>query len=242
MIKWLFIFLLTFSLQLIGQHDTLFLLNGGVKVAKIDTFDYDFVYYRNINKGGKVGKKRRKNLDHVFALKKERQPITYIYRQDSVIDNYFSIEQMEYYLKGRQQAKKYFRPYKTLLYGTALGTGVALYSLFPIKYGVKERYTEVLDTVTNRVYPVRVMNAQTLSPPIPFWEIIPIGAFAYYQGAAKKTKDFKSDDPELFKNEAFMIGYKESVIDRKVFASIGSSLGAYITTMLGYLVFDPVAD
>ena len=31
----------------------------------------------------------------------------------------------------------------------------------------------------------------------------------------------------------FMIGYKESVIDRKVFASIGSSLGAYITTMLG---------
>ena len=120
-------------------------------------------------------------------LKKERQPITYIYRQDSVIDNHFSIEQMEYYLKGRQQAKSIWnliKPYcMALLWEQELH-----YIPFPIKYGVKEQYTEVLDTVTNRVYPVRVMNAQTLSPPIPFWEIIPIGALATTKELLKKLR------------------------------------------------------
>ena len=159
-----------------------------------------------------------------------------------MIDNYFSVREMDFYLKGRRQAKKYYKPYKTLISGALVGSSVALYSLFPIKYGSKDRFTEVLDTVTNRIYTTRTIDYQTLSVPIPFWEILPLGIYVYYNGSAKNTENFKADNPQLFKNKAFMIGYKESVIDKKVFAALGSSLGSYLITMIGYLVFDPNAD
>lgn len=230
----------TFSVN--AQLDTLFLLNGKIKSAKIDTFDSNFVFYKKVKKDGKLGKKRKKNLDHIFSIQENKQEIRYIYRQDSMIDNYLSLVEMDFYLKGRRQAKKHFKPRKTLIMGATVGTGIALYSLFPIKYGSKERFAEVLDTVTNRVYTTKTINYQTLSIPIPFWEILPLGVYVYYNGAAKNTENFNADNPDLFQNNAFMIGYKESVIDKKVLAAVGSSLGSYLTTMLGYLVFDPIAD
>ena len=44
---------------------------------------------------------------------------------------------------------------------------------------------------------------------------------------------------ELFKNEMFLMGYRETVVNRQVYAAAGSSFGSYLLTSLGYLVFDP---
>ena len=44
---------------------------------------------------------------------------------------------------------------------------------------------------------------------------------------------------ELFKNNMFLMGYKETVINRQVYAAAGSSFGSYLLTSLAYLIFDP---
>lgn len=240
MIKRVFlIVLLSISYNLSAQ-DTLNLLSGKSKLIQADTMDFDFFYYHKIKKDGTLGKQKKKNLDHIFSVDYKKGGTKYIYQKDTMFDNFFSVREMEYYLEGRRQARKNYRPYKTLIMGAGLGTGIALYSLFPIKYGEKVRVNEVLDTVTNSIVNVTYYDAKAITVPIPYWELIPLGIFTYYQGSAKNTKSFKADDMEMFKSEAFMVGYKETVINRKVLAAVGSSIGSYFLTMLGYITFDPI--
>lgn len=202
--------------------------------------DFDFLYYHKVKPDGTLGKKKKKNLDHIFSVDYKKGETRYIYQEDTLFDNFFSIKEMEYYLEGRRQARKHYKPYKTIVYGTALGTGVALYSLFPIKYGEKTRTETFLDTVTNSAVNVTLKSKEAITVPIPYWELLPLGIFTYYQGNAKNTKSFKADDMEKFKSEAFMVGYKETVINRKVLAAVSSSIGSYLITMLGYITFDPI--
>ena len=240
MVKKLLIVLILCATSTFAQ-DTLQLLNGKQKLGMVETMDYDFVYYRKIKKNGELGRKRKKNLDHIFSIN-QADTVVFVYKKDSMFDNYWSVNQMKYYLEGRRQARKHYKPYKTLLIGAGVGTGVAMYSLFPIKYGEKERFLYLRDTVTNSIVEVKYMDSQALTIPVPYWEIIPLGVYIYYQGAARDSKNFKADDKEMFKNEMFMLGYKETVIDRKVFSAVGSSVGSFLTTMLGYMVFDPVGN
>lgn len=235
---------ITFLLLLISStifaQDTLVLLNGKYKYVVVDSMDYDFVFYKKIKKSGKEGSRKRKNLDHVYAIDYKEGERKLIYQKDSLLDNFWSPSQMEYYLEGRRQARKHFKPFKTALIGAGVGTGIALYSLFPIKYGAKEKVLFLRDTITNSVVPVRYTNQQALTVPVPFWEVIPMGVYVYYAGTAPDGKKFKADDKEMFKNEVFMIGYKETVVDRKVFAAVGSCVGSFLTTILGYMIFDPL--
>lgn len=222
-------------------QDTLNLLNGKSKLIKVDTMDYDFVYYNKVKKDGSIGGKKKKNLDHIFSIEKQ-DTCLFVYQQDSLFDNFWSVSEMGHYLDGRQQARKYYKPYKTLLIGAGIGTGVAMYSLFPIKYGEKERLFVLRDSVTNSTDTVRFIDRQALTIPIPYWEILPLGIYVYYAGSASDSKNFKADDQEDFKNEAFMTGYKETVIDRKVYSAVGASVGSFLTTIFGYMIFDPVTD
>ena len=235
------LFLLVLCATSTFAQDTLQLLNGKHKLGVVDTMDFDFIFYRKVKKNGELGRRKKKNLDHVFSINKA-DTVVFVYQKDSMFDNYWSVNQMKHYLEGRRQARKHYKPYKTMLTGAAVGTGVAMYSLFPIKYGEKERFLKLRDTVTNSTVELKYMDAQALTIPVPYWEIIPIGVYVYYQGAARDSKNFKADDQEMFKNEMFMLGYKETVIDRKVFSAVGSSVGSFLTTMLGYMIFDPVGN
>ncbi len=235
----LFVFILTFSMSLAAQ-DTINFISGKSKLVQVDSLDFDFLYYHKIKKDGTIGGKKKKNLDHLFSVDYKNGETRYVYQEDTLFDNIFSIGEMKYYLEGRRQARKHFKPYKTMLMGAGLGTGVALYSLFPIKYGGKDRVSQFYDPVTNSFVPVVSNVPNSLTVPIPYWELIPLGAFTYYQGAAKNTKSFKADDMEMFKSEAFMVGYKETVINRKVLAAIGSAISSWAITMVGYIYLDPV--
>lgn len=228
--------------QTLFAQDTLHLMSGKIKYIQADSMDYDYLYYHKIKKNGEVGRKKRKNLDFIFSINYKNEDRKYIYQKDTMLDNFFSVGQMEYYLEGKRQAAKNFKPYITFAKGVVVGTGVAMYSLFPIVYDETDRFVEVLDTVTNSVVTVRYVDPKALSIPIPYWEIIPLGAFIYFEGNAKNTKRFKADDDTLFKNEAFMTGYKEKVVDKKVIAAFGSSVGSYLATIFSYLLFDPVSE
>jgi len=223
------------------SQDTLNLLNGKSKVASVEKIDFDFVYYKTIKKDGTFGKRKKKNLDHIFSVVKPDTSI-YIYQKDSLLDNFWSIGEMKNYLEGRRQARKYFKPYKTLLIGAGIGTGVAMYSLFPIKYGKKESVVFIKDTITNSIVTVRFEDYQSLTIPIPYWEVMPLGLYAYYSGKVSESKKFKADNMDMFSEEMFSIGYKETVIDRKIYSAVGASFASFLTTLMGYMIFDPVEN
>ena len=218
------------------SQDTLKLLNGKHKLAVFEKIESDFVYYKKIKKDGAIGKRKKKNLDYIFSVNKLDTCI-YVYQKDSLMGNYWSIEEMKDYIEGRRQARKYFKPYKTLLIGAGVGTGIAFYSLFPIKYNEKERYT-INDNNDSILY----KDYNTLTIPIPFWEVIPLSIYSYYSSKVKDVNRFKADYMEMFSKEMFVLGYKETVINRKTYSAFGSSLGSFLTTALGYVIFNPVEN
>ena len=59
--------------------------------------DSDFVYYKEIKKDGSLSKIKKKNLDYIFTVNKPDSCI-YIYKKDSLLDNYWSNEEMKDYL------------------------------------------------------------------------------------------------------------------------------------------------
>tara|TARA_Y100000589_G_scaffold62407_1_gene53714 strand:+ start:43597 stop:44319 length:723 start_codon:yes stop_codon:yes gene_type:complete len=232
-----FFFITTFCFS----QDTLILLNGKTKLAVVEKIGFDFVHYKKIKKDGTIGHRKKKNLDHIFSVNKTDTCI-YVYQKDSMLDNFWSVSEMKSYLKGRRQARKHFKPYKTMLIGAGIGTGVAMYSLFPIKYGEKESILYVKDTITNSYVTVRFKDYQSLTIPMPYWEIIPLGIYAYYSGKASDSKKLKADDMEMFSEEMFTLGYQETVIDRKIYSAVGASFASFLTTLAGYMIFDPVEN
>lgn len=207
------------------------LLNGKVKLSEVQSMDSDFVYYKEIKKDGSLSKIKKKNLDYIFTVNKPDSCI-YIYKKDSLLDNYWSNEEMKDYLEGRRQARKHFKPYKTLLIGAGVGTGIAFYSLFPIKYNEK---SYMIDDSLHKEY-------NTLTIPIPLWEVIPLSIYSYYSSNVKDVNRFKADDMEMFSKEMFVLGYKETVINRKTYSAFGSSLGSCLTVILGNIIFNPIEE
>lgn len=236
-----FILVLLIGNEVLAQ-DTLQLLNGRTKLVQVIKEDYDYVQYRKYKSDSTYGRKRKKDLENVFAIAYQDKKVSQIYREDSLVGNYWSIAEMQDYLKGRRQARKHFKPYKTFMIGLAVGTGVSMYSIFPPVYDHKDVYTQVYDTITNTWTNVYYKKPQALAVPIPYWEVIPLSAYVYFAGRITNDKKFKADDMELFKNKMFLMGYKETVIDRQVYAAAGSSFGSFIVTTLGYVLLDPAQD
>ncbi len=237
--KTILIFIVLFIGNITIAQDTIQLLNGKTKLVKVIKEDYDWVSYRSINKNGKEGRKRKKNIEHIFAIAYQDSTLSQIYKKDTIYDNYWSINDMKLYLEGRRQARKHFKPYKSFIIGMAVGTGVAMYSIFPPIISRKDTYTQVHDSITNKWVTVSYKKPFALSVPFPFWEVIPISAYVYGASAITNDKKFVSVKMELFKNNMFLMGYKETVINRQVYAAAGSSFGSYLLTSLAYLIFDP---
>lgn len=229
------------SVAVFGQ-DTLQLLNGKTKIVEVVSEDYDEVRYRKIKKNGELGRIHSKNTDYIFAVIYKDSTTSQVYQLDSLVDNYWTVAQMKYYLEGRRQARKHFRPYKTFMLGLAVGSGVALYGNFPPVISEKDQSVQVYDSITGGYVTVNSVQPTALALSLPYWEIIPLSAFVY--GASRITidKNFKADDHDLFQNKMFIMGYKETVINRQTYAAAGSSLGSLIIVKLSYLFFDPILD
>lgn len=239
--KILFVFILLFG-QNISAQDTLRLMSGKEKMVAFQSMDYDFVYYKKIKKNGKLSRKKKKNLDFIFSINFKDSAAHYVYKQDTLFGNDFSLTEMEYYLEGKRQARKHYKTYKTALIGTSVGVGVAMYSLFPIKYNQQiDSISASLDPVTLRYRGIYQESSDALTIPIPYWEIIPLGTYIYFASHAH-PKNIKADDPDLKEQEAFVIGYKEVATNMRVLTSTVSSISSYLLTTLGYIIFDPISN
>ena len=233
--RFLLFFVLTSTLSF--SQDTLTLLNGKVKLSEFQSMDFENVYYKEIKKDGGLSKIKKKKLDYVFSINKTDSCI-YFYKKDSLSDNYWSNEEMKEYLEGRRQGRKHFKPYKTLLIGAGVGTGLAFYSLFPIRYGEKQVSEKVIDIEIDDTTTISYTDFKTVTIPIPYWEIVPLGVYVYYSSKAGNIDNFEADNMEMFSKEMFVIGYQETVINRKTYSAVGASLGSFLTVMLGNIIFN----
>ena len=113
----IFFLIAVLLLSVLGKsQDTLFFMNGKDMLVKYkDTTDLKVVY-------NKKGKDKSSYVENIFAVGTSKGRI-YFYKQDTVVGDDYSIEQMEQYQIGLRLAKKNFNT--DLTAGVATVTGLA---------------------------------------------------------------------------------------------------------------------
>lgn len=125
------------SLSAFSQSkDTVLLMNGNVVVEKvIDTL----IGAVTVMHPEKAGDKLHFEYDQVYAVKYASGFTDYYYRQDSLLGNYFTRDEMEYYIYGERDARKGFKARGSLIGSGAVGLvsgglGIFFAPVFPVGY------------------------------------------------------------------------------------------------------------
>ncbi len=125
------------SLSCFSQSkDTVLLMNGNIVVEKvIDTV----IGAVTVMHPEKAGEKLHFEYDQIYAVKYASGFTDYYYRQDSLLGNYFTRDEMEYYMYGERDARKGFKPRGSLIGAGAVGLvsgglGIFFAPVFPVGY------------------------------------------------------------------------------------------------------------
>lgn len=116
--------------------DTIMLMNGNVVVEKVlDTL----LGAVTVVNPAKTTEKLHYEYDEVYAVKYSTGFIDYFYTQDTLKGNYFTREEMEYYIYGERDARKGFKARGALIGAGVVGLasgGVGLFfaPVFPYGY------------------------------------------------------------------------------------------------------------
>jgi len=115
--KWHFIFLILFSCTVKSQTDTLYFMNGQVIGEKVmDTL----LGAITINDAKKPGKRLHYEHDQLYMVLFSDGYKRYYYQQDTLKYNWFTREEMWYFMKGERDSRRGFKPI-----GCAIGASIA---------------------------------------------------------------------------------------------------------------------
>ncbi|MFM7023583.1 MAG: hypothetical protein ACKOXB_11465 [Flavobacteriales bacterium] len=98
-----------FACGFVAAQDKIELLSGRIRTGVIDHETDTYIYY---SKKGK-GLKSRVNKERVFRVMKSVGDTVYVYKQDTLLEDDYSIEQIEKHIAGQKEARKYYKPWKT---------------------------------------------------------------------------------------------------------------------------------
>ncbi len=116
-------------------QDTINFLNGKIKYVEVVPFDNDSLV-KNVFIKKKSGKIKEVKKDNVFNVVFHDGKEVLIYKQDSLDDNYFTVEQARMYLLGAQDARKHYHSHFSKIFSVgvgAAGVSLAWYGLsFPV--------------------------------------------------------------------------------------------------------------
>ena len=136
-LSFLLVALQLISLSCFSQSkDTVLLMNGNIVVEKvIDTL----IGAVTVMHPEKAGEKLHFEYDQIYAVKYASGFTDYYYRQDSLLGNYFTRDEMEYYIYGERDARKGFKPRGSLIGAGAVGLvsgglGIFFAPVFPVGY------------------------------------------------------------------------------------------------------------
>lgn len=111
-----------------AQHkDTIFLMNGNIVAEKVlDTL----IGAVTIVNPEKPNEKLHYEYDEIFCVKYANGFIDYYYSQDTLKGNYFTREEMNYYMLGERDARKGFKARGSLIGAGLLGAATGGLGLF----------------------------------------------------------------------------------------------------------------
>ena len=150
--------LFVFSISIKAQNkDTILLMNGNIVVEKvIDTL----IGAVTIVNPAKVTEKLHYEYDDIYCVKYASGFTDYYYTQDTMKGNYFTREEMKYYMYGERDARKGFKAPGSLIGAGLLGLasgglGIFFAPIFPYSYMALSGITKVRirhSTISNPNY------------------------------------------------------------------------------------------
>lgn len=123
--------LLIFSMaiKMANSQEKVNLLNGKVLEGTIQSTEDEKITMMVNEKKGKVYDTYLENY-RVFSIITSDGKENIIYKQDSSIGNFLEPKDMNFYIKGEQDAYKNYRPIGTMIIGTTLGLGLGIFDTY----------------------------------------------------------------------------------------------------------------
>lgn len=118
----LFSGLLCSSLQA-QENRSILLMTGKVLEGNVTGQDTMYLYYDLVKKSGKT-KPKKVDLERVFSINGPEGEEKVIYYMDTVVGNYFTIDEMRFYIQGEQDASKYYHANWTIAAGLPITAGL----------------------------------------------------------------------------------------------------------------------
>ncbi|TAH42876.1 MAG: hypothetical protein EYC69_04705 [Bacteroidetes bacterium] len=259
-----------FTVQAQGQ-DTLVLLNGRViPVLSVDFQEYR-VAYRKLPKqskqisesqtteSGSIKKKKTKykTMDplRIFSVKYSDGTERVVYRPDSLDPMEFSQDQMRLFIKGEQDADKYYKNNFNKGLGFSLGAGAGLLGFYGL--AVPPLYATIMGSFTpnlsnrlkrqNKLQETKTILDAMSVPVLPSAGSSPETLAAYeeskskYDAAVKKhekalkchQKNIAFSDPDLLARNEYREGYERKARDRKIRNAMLSGLAGFVMLVVG---------
>jgi hypothetical protein len=98
-------------------------MTGKYLDGKVVNKDSLYVHYEDARKNGKI-KGRKLDLERVFSFSDSNGSEVLVYTMDTNLGNYFSVQEMRYYIKGEQDAMNNYKPHWVVLVGLPATAGV----------------------------------------------------------------------------------------------------------------------
>lgn len=127
-ILWMFFIFI----QQLDAQDKVNLMNGKIVEGElVDTIDQQ-VHIKAVSKKGKVYDTYLENY-RVFSIVSANGTETILYRQDTLLGNLLTMEDMQFYVLGEQDAYKNYQPIGTSIFGATLSFGMVLFDTYRFK-------------------------------------------------------------------------------------------------------------
>ena len=204
-------FLLFFSAQLHAQ-DQLILINGSVQKGKILSRDEAGVRMQY--------QKRKKTKEFVFENRRifsvtQGGTEEIVYKQDTTVGDYFTVEEMKHFILGEQDAEANFDAKWIRRIGFLGGFSlVTLTAQNPDESGAFDQ------------------EPGGLAP------ILYVIAYTAVVGSPRVKINLKNvSDPALLSHEEYVLGYERVARSKKVFGGLLGSVAGVVTGFVTYAIF-----
>jgi len=118
-----FAFVILSGVLFAQSNQSILLMTGNVLEGNVTGQDTLYLYYDLVKKSGKT-KAKKLDLERVFSINGPNGEEKVIYYMDTVVGNYFTIDEMRFYIQGEQDASKYYRANWTIAAGLPITAGL----------------------------------------------------------------------------------------------------------------------
>ncbi|MDA7836905.1 hypothetical protein N9A49_05810 [Salibacteraceae bacterium] len=118
-----FAFVILSGVLFAQSNQSILLMTGNVLEGNVTSQDTLYLYYDLVKKSGKT-KAKKLDLERVFSINGPNGEEKVIYYMDTVVGNYFTIDEMRFYIQGEQDASKYYRANWTIAAGLPITAGL----------------------------------------------------------------------------------------------------------------------